>query len=162
MGCSPATRCSSVTWDAPTYTPLAAAGISAEVLARQLYRSLHEKLLALPDKTRVFPAHGAGSSCGKQLSSETSSTIGEQRRLNYALQPMSEDEFVASVTEGQPARPHYFEFDAARNRQLRPLLDADAPALVDIEDTVVRHTTGAVLLDGREPAVSRPAISGEQ
>ena len=85
-----------------------AAGISAEVLARQLYRSLHEKLLALPDETRVFPAHGAGSSCGKQLSSETSSTIGEQRRFNYALQPMSEDEFVASVTEGQPAAAALF------------------------------------------------------
>ena len=82
----------------------------------------------LPDATRVFPAHGAGSSCGRQLSTETSSTLGEQRQANYALQPMGEDEFVAAVTEGQPVRPHYFEFDAQRNRELRPLLDEQAPA----------------------------------
>ena len=128
------------------------AGISADALARLLYSSLHDKLLALPDETRVYPAHGAGSSCGKQLSSETSSTIGEQRRFNYALQPMSVDEFVASVTEGQPARPHYFEFDATRNRQLRPLLDDETPALVDIDDALARYAAGAVLLDSREPA----------
>jgi len=127
-------------------------GVPADVLARLLYRSLHQKLLALPDDTRVFPAHGAGSSCGKQLSLETSSTIGEQRRSNYALQPMSEDEFVASVTEGQPARPHYFEFDAARNRQSRPLLDDEAPAGLNIEDVLARQTMGAILLDSREPA----------
>src|SRR5438067_475563 len=82
----------------------------------------------LPDATRVFPAHGAGSSCGRQLSDQTSSTLGEQRRTNYALQPMGEDEFVAAVTEGQPARPQYFEFDARRNRELRPLLDEATPA----------------------------------
>src|SRR5215510_11446412 len=76
--------------------------LSAESLARQLYRSLHDRLLRLPDATRIFPAHGAGSSCGKQISTETSSTLGEQRRFNYALQPMSEDQFVATVTEGQP------------------------------------------------------------
>ena len=128
------------------------AGISADALARLLYSSLHDKLLALPDDTRVYPAHGAGSSCGKQLSSETSSTIGEQRRFNYALQPMSVDDFVASVTEGQPARPHYFEFDATRNRQVRPLLDDETPALVDIDDALARYAAGAVLLDSREPA----------
>ena len=128
------------------------AGISADALARLLYGSLHDKLLALPDETRVYPAHGAGSSCGKQLSSETSSTIGEQRRFNYALQPMSVDEFVASVTEGQPARPHYFEFDATRNRQLRALLDDETPPLVDVDDALARYTAGAVLLDSREPA----------
>ncbi len=90
--------------------------LSAESLARQMYHSLHDKLLLLPDATRVFPAHGAGSSCGRNLSTETSSTLGEQRATNYALQPMSEDEFVAAVTEGQPQAPQYFAFDAGLNR----------------------------------------------
>jgi DMSO/TMAO reductase YedYZ molybdopterin-dependent catalytic subunit/glyoxylase-like metal-dependent hydrolase (beta-lactamase superfamily II) len=131
---------------------LASAGLSAPALARSLYRSLHGKLLRLPDATRVFPAHGAGSSCGKQLSGETSSTIGEQRLTNYALQPMDEDQFVAAVTEGQPARPQYFEFDARRNRELRPLLDETVPPLLPIAEVLARHDAGAVLLDAREPA----------
>jgi glyoxylase-like metal-dependent hydrolase (beta-lactamase superfamily II)/rhodanese-related sulfurtransferase len=126
--------------------------LSAETLARQLYRSLHDRLLRLPDATRVYPAHGAGSSCGKQLSSETSSTIGAQRRLNYALQPMSEEAFVATVTEGQPSRPQYFEFDAQRNRELRPLLDDAAPPALTLGEVVARQRDGAVLLDAREPA----------
>jgi glyoxylase-like metal-dependent hydrolase (beta-lactamase superfamily II)/rhodanese-related sulfurtransferase len=126
--------------------------LSAETLARQLYHSLHERLLRLPDETRVFPAHGAGSSCGKQLSSETSSTIGTQRALNYALQPMTEDDFVAAITEGQPVRPQYFEFDAQRNRQVRPLLDDDPPVPMTLDDVRSRHGQGAVLLDSREPS----------
>src|SRR6185436_19503132 len=88
----------------PDLVASAAPDLSADVMARSLYRSLHEKLLTLPDATRVFPAHGAGSSCGKQLSSDTSSTLGEQRRANYALQPMDEDTFVAVVTEGLAAK----------------------------------------------------------
>jgi DMSO/TMAO reductase YedYZ molybdopterin-dependent catalytic subunit/rhodanese-related sulfurtransferase/glyoxylase-like metal-dependent hydrolase (beta-lactamase superfamily II) len=131
---------------------LASSGVSADSLARNLYRSLREKLLPLPDETRVFPAHGAGSACGKQLSSETSSTIGEQRQTNYALQPMNEDQFAAVVTEGQPVRPHYFEFDAHRNRELRPLLDEQAPSILDIDDVCKRRDDGAILLDSREPA----------
>jgi|GEM_PF-18262 len=131
---------------------LSASGLSADTLARKLYRSLHGKLLKLPDATRVFPAHGAGSACGKQLSSETSSTIGEQRQTNYALQQMNEDRFVAVVTEGQPIRPHYFEFDSRQNRRLRPLLDDQAPPLIDIEEVVKRADAGAILLDSREPA----------
>src|SRR5207302_925118 len=115
-------------------------------------RSLHDKLLPLPDATRVFPAHGAGSACGKQLSTETSSTLGEQRQANYALQPMSEDDFVAVVTEGQPFRPHYFEFDARRNRELRPLLDENDPDMIDLEEALRRRDAGAVLVDAREPA----------
>ncbi|MGE3327829.1 MAG: MBL fold metallo-hydrolase, partial [Acidimicrobiia bacterium] len=89
---------------------LTSVGVSADELARQLHRSLHNELLTLPDATRVYPAHGAGSACGKNLSSETVSTIGEQRRYNYALQPMSEEAFVEAVTEGQPAAPLYFAF----------------------------------------------------
>jgi DMSO/TMAO reductase YedYZ molybdopterin-dependent catalytic subunit/glyoxylase-like metal-dependent hydrolase (beta-lactamase superfamily II) len=128
------------------------ADLSADALARRLYHSLHDKLLTLPDATRIFPAHGAGSSCGKQLSTETSSTLGAQRLTNYALQQMSEDAFVAVVTEGQPARPYYFEYDARRNRELRPLLDDDLPPLLTIEMVLERQWAGAVLFDTREPA----------
>ena len=126
--------------------------LSADALARQLYHSLHDKLLHLPDPTRVFPAHGAGSSCGKQLSTETSSTIGEQRLGNYALHPMDEDAFVAVVTEGQPPRPHYFEFDARRNREAHALFDDSPPAELDLDEVIRRQRDGAVLLDAREPA----------
>jgi DMSO/TMAO reductase YedYZ molybdopterin-dependent catalytic subunit/rhodanese-related sulfurtransferase/glyoxylase-like metal-dependent hydrolase (beta-lactamase superfamily II) len=133
---------------------LASAGtdLSADALARRLYRSLYDKLLSLPDATRVYPAHGAGSACGKALSIETSSTIGEQRRTNYALADLTEDAFVAAVTEGQPPRPHYFSFDARANRELHALLDDHAPDLIDIDDVLRRHHDGAVLLDPREPA----------
>ncbi len=126
--------------------------LSADVLARRLYRSLHDKLLALPDATRVFPAHGAGSSCGRQLSSQTSSTIGEQRRTNYALAPMDEDAFVTAVTEGLPPRPAYFAFDAARNREDHALLDESPPAALTVAAALDRRADGAVLLDVREPA----------
>jgi glyoxylase-like metal-dependent hydrolase (beta-lactamase superfamily II)/rhodanese-related sulfurtransferase len=132
---------------------LASAGgdLTADALARRLYRSLHDKVLALPDETRVFPAHGAGSACGKQLSSETRSTIGEQRRTNYALQPMDEEAFVAAVTEGQPARPAYFDLDVRQNRELRALLDDAPPPLLDVDDVLARAAAGATLLDVREP-----------
>jgi glyoxylase-like metal-dependent hydrolase (beta-lactamase superfamily II)/rhodanese-related sulfurtransferase len=137
----------------PDLLASAGAGYDASTLARLLYRSLQEQLLTLPDETRVFPAHGAGSSCGKQLSSETSSTIGEQRRSNYALQPMTEGQFVATVTEGQPTRPHYFSFDARANRQVRPLLDETArPASISLDEVLSRIEAGAVALDTREPA----------
>ncbi|MGQ0846383.1 MAG: molybdopterin-dependent oxidoreductase [Sporichthyaceae bacterium] len=135
----------------PDLLASAGSGLTAEVLGRQLYRSLREKLLPLPDATLVYPAHGAGSSCGKALSDETYSTIGAQRRTNYALAPMGEEEFVAAVTEGQPLRPHYFEFDAQRNRELRPLLDAEPLPLLDLADVLDRQANGAQLLDAREP-----------
>lgn len=135
----------------PDLLASAGADLSADALARRLYRSLHDKLLLLPDVTRIFPAHGAGSSCGKQLSSETTSTLGEQRLANYALQCMGEDQFVAAVTEGQPSRPHYFEFDAQRNRELHPLLDEGIPPLLDVEEVLGHRDAGSVLLDSREP-----------
>src|SRR6201994_3389464 len=126
---------------------LAGTGLSAEKLARALHESLHDKLLKLPDATRVFPAHGAGSACGKQLSSETSSTIGEQRRTNYALQIVGADRFVAVLTEDQPPRPRYFEFNSLRNREQHPLLDKSAPTLLDVDDVVKHAGGGAILLD---------------
>jgi DMSO/TMAO reductase YedYZ molybdopterin-dependent catalytic subunit/rhodanese-related sulfurtransferase/glyoxylase-like metal-dependent hydrolase (beta-lactamase superfamily II) len=136
----------------PDLLASAGADLSADALARRLYRSLHDNLLVLPDATRVYPAHGAGSACGKALSSETVSTIGEQRRTNYALQPMTEDVFVATVTEGQPARPAYFAFDAQANRRAHPLLDERPPVSLDLDEVLERRQAGAVLLDVREPA----------
>src|SRR5579859_1466388 len=136
----------------PDLLASADAGLSADALARRLYRSLHDKLLVLPDATRIYPAHGAGSACGKTLSTETTSTIGEQRRTNYALQDLAEDAFVAAVTEGQPARPRYFDFDARTNREPHALLDEHAPAPLDLDDVLARRNAGAALLDAREPA----------
>jgi hydroxyacylglutathione hydrolase len=92
-------------------------------LARAMYHSIHDKLLALPDDVTVMPAHGAGSSCGKNLSAELTSTIGEQRRANPSVQPMSEEAFVDLITNGQPAVPSYFTIDAAMNKHVHPLLD---------------------------------------
>ena len=106
----------------------ASLGWSAEELGGLLYDSLHEKLLPLPDDTLVFPAHGAGSLCGKNLSTDTVSTIGVQRRYNYALQPMERDEFVRIVTADQPETPAYFTYDAVLNTKERPDARADARA----------------------------------
>src|ERR1700716_927541 len=131
---------------------LSAAGVAPEELARRLYQSIHTKLLPLPDATRVFPAHGAGAACGKSLSTETQSTIGEQRRTNYAVQPMTEDEFVALVTEGQPLQPMYFSFDAQRNRQTHPLLDEEhLPAQLTLDEVLARRDGSTVVLDTRDP-----------
>ena len=101
---------------------LASIGHTADELGRMLHTSIG-RLLALPDEVRVFPAHGAGSACGKNLSTERWSTIGDQRSDNYACAPMSEDEFVALVTAGQPAAPDYFVFDAVLNRKVHDVFD---------------------------------------
>ena len=125
-------------------------GVSADELARALYRSLHEKLLALPDSVRIFPAHGAGSACGKNLSTATQSTIGEQRLTNYALQPMSEDDFVAAVTTGQAVAPPYFGFAARTNRSQHELLDdEEEPPVLSVDEVADQLAGGAVLIDGR-------------
>src|SRR6476620_10291786 len=101
----------------------AALGWSATELGGMLFDSLHTKLLALPDQSLVYPAHGAGSLCGKAISKETVSTLGEQRRLNYALQPMSKEAFIQVVTADQPEAPSYFTYDAVLNSEERPTLD---------------------------------------
>lgn len=133
---------------------LTSVGVTADELARQLYRSTREQLLTLPDATRVFPAHGAGSACGKFLSSETSSTIGQQRRTNYALQPMSEDDFVHAVTEGQSLSPLYFAFAANRNKQAHDMLAEDQPPRpMSLTEVLAEQRRGAVVLDTRDPAV---------
>ena len=129
---------------------LTSIGWTADDLARRLYRSLHEQLLTLPDATRVYPAHGAGSACGKSMSDAVSSTIGEQRRLNYALRPMSEDAFVEVVTQGQSVAPLYFAFTADSNRRVHDLLDdADAPPRLTLEELEAHREAGSVVVDGR-------------
>jgi len=105
---------------------LSSLGYTRDELAVQLYDSLHGKLLTLPDATRVYPAHGAGSACGKNLSTETWSTIGDQRVENYALLAPDKQTFIDLVTEGQPPAPSYFVYDAVLNRKDRALLDETA------------------------------------
>ncbi|MFJ6791584.1 MBL fold metallo-hydrolase [Streptomyces angustmyceticus] len=141
---------------------LSAAGHSAQDMAARLHRSLHTKLLTLPDATRVFPAHGAGSACGRSLSSETSSTIGDQRRFNYALQPMPEADFVRLVTAGQPTAPGYFAHDAALNRDGHPLLEPGPPPALTLDEALeARDRQGAVLLDCRPlAAYTRAHLAG--
>ncbi len=131
---------------------LASIGFTRNELADKLYDSLHTKLLPLPDATRVFPGHGAGSACGKNLSSETQSTMGEQRANNYALLAPNKKTFIELVTEGQPPAPEYFVFDAILNRQDRPLLDEKSmPTALTLAAVENKVATGALLLDGRDP-----------
>lgn len=132
---------------------LSSVGITSEELAAQLYDSLHTELMTLPDDTRLFPGHGAGSSCGKNLSTDTSSTIGCQRDGNYAVAPMTKEEFIAVVTEGQNAPPAYFAYDAHLNRELRSVLDETAaPTSMTLSDVTRAQRRGAIVLDTRDPS----------
>ncbi|HSK59151.1 MAG TPA: rhodanese-like domain-containing protein [Actinomycetospora sp.] len=131
---------------------LASIGWSSEDLGRMLHTSI-TRLMSLPDEVRVFPAHGAGSACGKNLSTERWSTIGAQRATNYACQPMSDDQFLAVVTADQPAAPAYFVHDAVLNRREHPVLDTSVtPMPLELEEVLERRRAGAVVLDAREPA----------
>jgi hydroxyacylglutathione hydrolase len=133
----------------------ASIGWSANDLGAHLYDSLHNKLLRLPDETLVYPAHGAGSLCGKQLSSDTVSTLAEQRRFNYALQPMSKEEFIRLVTADQPDAPPYFSYDALLNTRERSTLDQNLEQVlrpVDLEEVLRMGDAGAQVLDVRDPA----------
>src|SRR5258706_10939074 len=119
-------------------------------LAEMLYDSLHGKLLTLPDDVLVYPAHGAGSMCGRNISADRNSTIGRERQFNYALRFMGRDEFVRLMTEDLPARPEYFQRDVEINRHgAAPL--ADMPALVAIAplDADRMSRNGATILDHR-------------
>ncbi|UUO01958.1 rhodanese-like domain-containing protein [Mycolicibacterium novocastrense] len=144
---------------------------STSDLARAMFHTIHDKLMTLPDHVQVMPAHGAGSSCGKNLSTELTSTIGEQRVSNPSVQPMSEDDFVSMLTHGQPAAPAYFAVDAAMNKRVHPLLQqertvpemtpsqiraalADGVRVVDarsVDDFAAGHLRGSVNVgfDGR-------------
>ena len=131
-----------------------ALGWSAADLGGLLFDSLRTKLLTLPDASFVYPAHGAGSLCGKAISKETVSTIGEQRRLNYALQPMSKEQFVQLVTADQPDAPPYFTYNAVLNSQEHATLDealAREMTPLTLDRVLELQASGAQILDTREP-----------
>jgi hydroxyacylglutathione hydrolase len=131
---------------------LASIGFTREELADKLYDSLHNKLMTLPDATRVYPAHGAGSACGKNLSTDLWSTMGDQKATNYALRAPDKATFMNLVTEGQPPAPGYFVYDAILNRKDRELLDeTKMPATMTYEQVRSAIDDGAVLVDGRTP-----------
>ncbi len=133
----------------------ASLGWSARDLGNLLYDSLREKLLTLPDETLVYPAHGAGSLCGKSLGKESFSTIGRERQFNYALQPMSREQFLEIVLAEQPDAPPYFTYDAVLNTRERPTLEKTLERSLQplVLDEVLRlRAAGAQILDVREPA----------
>ncbi|HLW77509.1 MAG TPA: MBL fold metallo-hydrolase [Bryobacteraceae bacterium] len=131
----------------------ASLGWTANDLGGLLYDSLHTKLLTLPDETLVYPAHGSGSLCGKQLSSDTVSTLGAQRQMNYALQPMTKHEFIALVTADQPDAPPYFTYDAILNTRERATLEKSLEQVLrplQLDEVLALQDTGAQILDVRE------------
>jgi hydroxyacylglutathione hydrolase len=144
---------------------------SPQQLAGMLYDSLHQKLLRLSDSVLVYPAHGAGSLCGKNMRAERSSTIGTERLTNYALQIKSREEFIAQLTSHLPARPEYFAKDAEINRAGAPAL-SELPALRRIEALELERmlTEGEIALDvrpgeefaaGHVPGSVNVALSGQ-
>jgi rhodanese-related sulfurtransferase len=124
--------------------------MSPQDLAGSLYDSLHDKLLRLPDSVEVYPAHGAGSMCGRNISKETSSTIGQQRKFNYALQPMSRDQFIEMMTTDLPEAPAYFSQDAQLNREGPVSLnELPNPKPLSPQEFQKMKEQGTVLLDTR-------------
>jgi glyoxylase-like metal-dependent hydrolase (beta-lactamase superfamily II)/rhodanese-related sulfurtransferase len=133
----------------------AALGWTAEELGGMLYDSIRDRLLPLPDETLVYPGHGAGSLCGKNLSTDTVSTMGVQRRYNYALQPMAKDDFVRIVTADQPDSPDYFTYDAILNTKERPTLEKTLERELRplrLAEVIELRDDGAQVLDTRDPA----------
>jgi glyoxylase-like metal-dependent hydrolase (beta-lactamase superfamily II)/rhodanese-related sulfurtransferase len=127
-----------------------AKGYTPQTMAGMLYDSLHRKLMVLPDKTEVYPAHGAGSMCGRNMSKETSSTIGEQKKFNYALKPMSKENFVRLMTTDLPEAPAYFSRDAEINRAGALALQAlSRPTALSPSEVLKLTTADHVILDVR-------------
>jgi hydroxyacylglutathione hydrolase len=125
-------------------------GYTPQMMAGMMYDSLHQKLLKLDDAVEVYPAHGAGSMCGKNLSQETSSTIGAQRKLNYAVQPMPKDDFVRMMTADLPEAPAYFSQDAEINRTGAAELNRlPRPAALSASEVSARTERNEVILDVR-------------
>ena len=125
-------------------------GYTPQMMAEMMYDTLHGKLLKLPDEVEVYPAHGAGSMCGRNMSSETWSTIGEQRKFNYALKPMSKEEFVKLMTSDLPDQPIYFSKDAEINRAgARELSELATPVALSPQEVLSLQTNGHVVLDVR-------------
>ncbi|HWE85443.1 MAG TPA: MBL fold metallo-hydrolase [Terracidiphilus sp.] len=128
-----------------TYTP--------QELAEMLFHSLHEKLLTLPDDTRIFPAHGAGSLCGRQLGTESFSTIGDQKRTNYALMARTSEDFIHLLTDNLAAAPEYFAQDVDLNRRgAAPLTGLPGLVALSAAATARMQDSGAIVLDTRPAA----------
>jgi len=133
--------------------PDLSANHTPQQLAGLLYRSLHEKLLTLPDETRVYPAHGAGSLCGRSLGTESFSTIGAQKKTNYALQARTSEDFVHLLTDNLSAAPEYFAQDVDLNRRgAAPLGELPAPRALTAAEVVKLEEDGAVVVDTRASA----------
>jgi glyoxylase-like metal-dependent hydrolase (beta-lactamase superfamily II)/rhodanese-related sulfurtransferase len=125
-------------------------GYTPQMMAAMMYDTLHEKLLKLPDEVEVYPAHGAGSMCGRSISKETTSTIGEQKKTNYALQPMTKDDFVKMMTAELPEAPDYFPKDAEINRGgAQSLSEVSRPAALSPQAINELATQGHLILDVR-------------
>ena len=128
-------------------------GYTPQMMAGMMYDSLHHKLLQLSDEVEVYPAHGAGSMCGRNISKETSSTIGEQKKFNYALKPMSKDAFVRMMTSDLPEAPAYFAKDAEINRTGASGLDmVPRPPALETHEVAGLAAKGYVVLDVRSAA----------
>ena len=135
-----------------------AAHMTQEELAATLYDSLRNKVMTLPDDVVVYPAHGAGSACGKNMSKETSDTLGHQKQTNYALRAdMTKEEFVEEVTAGLLPPPAYFPMNVAMNKggydSIDEVLERGTHALPPREFEVAANETGALVLDTRDPQV---------
>ncbi|MFT4515188.1 MAG: hydroxyacylglutathione hydrolase [Planctomycetota bacterium] len=132
---------------------MASVGVTASELATMLYHSLHDKLLKLPDDTIVYPAHGAGSLCGKSLGTERSTTIGKQKESNGSVEPMPVADFIARVTADQPQTPKYFGYDAVLNRKQRGILDVavyNGKRPLTAAQFLQQRKDGAQVIDTRE------------
>lgn len=128
-------------------------GYTPQMMAEMMYESLHGKILKLPDEVEVYPAHGAGSMCGKNMSKETSSTIGEQRKFNYALKPMTKEQFVSMMTADLQEAPAYFPRDAEINRAgARGLAELSPPKALSPQEVSELREQGHVVLDVRSAA----------
>lgn len=136
--------------------------VTKEDLAGMLYDSLHNRILPLPDDVIVYPAHGAGSACGKSMSKETFDTLGHQKQVNYALQPMSKHEFVKQVTDGLMPPPQYFAKNAMLNKQgavqLEEVYSQALRKLNVAEFEAAAEETGALVLDTRDAQVFNKAF----
>jgi len=131
------------------------AELTQDILAGHLYDSLHNKIMPLPDDLIVYPAHGAGSACGKNMSKETSDTLGNQKKTNYALQDMSKADFIKELITGLTPPPAYFPQNVMMNIQgydsIDKVMERGARALSPLEFEVAANETGALILDTRDP-----------
>ncbi|HEX5153387.1 MAG TPA: MBL fold metallo-hydrolase [Parafilimonas sp.] len=141
----------------PDLAQKVAAGLTQDKLAGYLYESLHNKILPLNDEIIVYPAHGAGSACGKNMSKETTDTLGHQKKTNYALQPMSKEDFIKAVTTGLVKPPSYFPMNVMMNihgyESIDKVLQRGEHALSAEEFETAANETGALIIDTRDAQV---------